>query len=243
MVGQGVGSLWHVRGIQEPVDRQEVEDAMVKPRVIETNVGIQDEEITQLFDVFARDMRDKGWNGAKTMIAAGIQPGDVLEVGPGPGYVGLEVAKRLKVRSLTGCEISPAMKALAEKNAAEYRIEANYVLGNAMEMPFPDESFDSVISNGSMHEWEDPVRVLREIYRVLRPGGCYCITDLRRDLAACKVWFVYQTTKPKKIRPGFLTSLHAAYTVQELEKLAAQAGLPAPKFQKDFFGLSLSGRK
>ena len=49
-------------------------------------------------------------------------------------------------------------------------------------MPFDDSSFDAVISNGSLHEWEDSKRVFNEIYRVLRQGGRYCITDLRRDV-------------------------------------------------------------
>ena len=39
-----------------------------------------------------------------------------------------------------------------------------------MEMPFEDESFDSVISNGSLHEWETPVRVFNEIYRCSVPA-------------------------------------------------------------------------
>lgn len=126
---------------------------MLKTRVIETNEGIQSEVTVEMFDVFARCMRDKGWNGVDGMIASGIKGGDVLELGPGPGYVGLELARKLHPDSLTGCEISPAMLRFARKNAADYGIAARYVQGNCMEMPFEDESFDSVISNGSLHEW------------------------------------------------------------------------------------------
>ena len=91
---------------------------MVKIRAIETNEGIQNEVTVEAFDAFARSMRDKGWNGVDGMIASGIKGGDVLEVGPGPGYVGLELAKKIHPKSLTGCEISPAMLRFAEKNAA-----------------------------------------------------------------------------------------------------------------------------
>lgn len=62
----------------------------MKTRTIETNEGIQDEVTVETFDVFARFMRDKGWNGVDDMIASGISGGDVLEIGPGPGYVGLD---------------------------------------------------------------------------------------------------------------------------------------------------------
>ena len=216
---------------------------MIKPRVIETNEGIQDRLTTAIFDSFARKMRDKGWSGVEEMIASGIGGGDILEIGPGPGYVGLELAIRMRPRSLTGCEISPAMLELAEKNAAEYGIPARFIQGNAMEMPFEEESFDGVISNGSLHEWEDPVRVFQEIYRVLRQGGRYCITDLRRDTALWKQGFVYASTKPKEMRPGLMTSLRAAYTVSEIRELLSGSELCASSVRKDFFGLCISGAK
>ncbi|MBC8569621.1 class I SAM-dependent methyltransferase [Zongyangia hominis] len=216
---------------------------MTKPRVTETNVGIQEEMTVAVFDQFARDMRDKGWNGVEDMIATGINGGELLEIGPGPGYVGLEVAKQLGNVTLTGCEISPAMIRLARNNAESYRIPATYVEGNAMDMPLPDESFDNVISNGSLHEWEDPVRVFDEIDRVLRPGGRYCITDLRRDAALWKKWFVYLSTKPKAMRPGLLTSLHASYTIQEVQVLLQKSTLKTAYVKSDFFGLSIWGAK
>lgn len=108
---------------------------MTKARVIETNSGIQNEATTKIFDVFARGMRDKGWNGVDGMIASGIQGGDVLEVGPGPGYVGLELAKsesplpdRLRDQ--------PAMIRLARKNAAEYGLTPNMSRPTQWRCPF-----------------------------------------------------------------------------------------------------------
>lgn len=67
-------------------------------------------------------------------------------------------------------------------------------------------SFVTVISNGSLHEWEHPIRAFHEISRVLRPGGRYCITDLRRDVHPLKQAMVYQSTQPKEMRPGLVTS-------------------------------------
>ncbi|TCL55247.1 methyltransferase family protein [Kineothrix alysoides] len=216
---------------------------MVKNRVIETNEGIQNEITVETFDVFARNMRDKGWNGVDGMIASGIKGGDVLEVGPGPGYVGLELAAKLHPASLTGCEISPAMLRFAEKNAAEYGIPARYVLGNCMNMPFEDESFDTVISNGSLHEWENPIRAFDEIFRVLRAGGRYCITDLRRDVHPLKKAMVYFSTQPKEMRPGFITSLNAAYTTFEITELLRHSNLHSATVTSDFFGLCIAGQK
>lgn len=214
---------------------------MVKSRVIETNEGIQNEATVEMFDAFARSMRDKGWNGVDSMISSGVKGGDVLEIGPGPGYVGLELAKKTCASSLTGCEISPAMIRFAQKNAAEYGISARYVLGNCMQMPFEDQSFDTVISNGSLHEWENPIRTFNEIYRVLRRGGRYCITDLRRDVHPLKKAMVYLSTQPKQMRPGLIASLNAAYTTNEITELLRHSNLSGAKVTADFLGLCITG--
>ena len=119
---------------------------MTKPRVPETNEGIQDALDVAVFDRFAQGMRDKGWNNVDTIIAAGVCAGDVLEIGPGPGYVGLEWLKACPEGRLTALEISPEMIAMATKNAAGYGFSSRvqYAEGNALEMPFSDDSFDAV---------------------------------------------------------------------------------------------------
>ncbi|MDL2217940.1 class I SAM-dependent methyltransferase [Christensenellaceae bacterium OttesenSCG-928-M15] len=216
---------------------------MQKTRIIETTQGIQDELTVEIFDAFARVQRDRGWNGVEGIIASGIPNGDLLEIGPGPGYVGLEIAKKLQPKSLTGLEISPAMLRFSEHNAHAYGIDARYVLGNAIEMPFENESFDGVFSNGSLHEWENPIKIFDEIYRVLRKGGRYCITDLRRDVHPLKKGMVYYSTKPKEMRPGLITSLCAAYTLPEITELLRLSKLHGTKVENDFFGLCIHGQK
>jgi len=216
---------------------------MLKPRVMETNEGIQNELTAQVFDAFAKTMRDKGWNGVDSMLQSGISSGNILEIGPGPGYIGLELLKKLSGAALTGCEISLAMIKIAEKNAASYGVDAKYVQGNAISMPFEDSSFDAVISNGSLHEWEDPKRVFNEIYRVLRQGGRYCVTDLRRDVGWLKRSMVYHSTNPKEMRPGLLSSLNASYTEGEILEILSGSSLKNASVKKEFFGLCISGEK
>ncbi len=218
---------------------------MVKERIIETNEGIQEEINTEIFDRFARIMRDRGWDNLDTFFKAGIISGNVLEIGPGPGYIGLEWLKKSSNSRLTGCEISPNMIKLAEKNSEEYGFEerARYIQGNAMRMPFEDEAFDAVFSNGSLHEWEDPIRVFNEIFRVLKPGGKYCLTDMRRNINPFVKWSIYFLSKPKKIRPGFLSSLNAAYTEDEIIELLGKSRLKNASVKKDFLGLNIFGDK
>ena len=218
---------------------------MLKQRIPETDEGIQDALTVEVFDQFARNMRDKGYHNIDGFLNAGIKGDGILEIGPGPGYVGLELLKALPDTRLTGCEISPEMRKLAQKNASAYGFadRVNYVQGNGMQMPFPDGMFDAVFSNGSLHEWEEPVQVFDEIHRVLRPGGAVCICDMRRDIAPLWKWMAYATTKPKAIRPGFLSSLNASYTVEEMQVLLSHSALHYAAVSRDFFGLTVSGTK
>jgi ubiquinone/menaquinone biosynthesis C-methylase UbiE len=135
-------------------------------------------------------------------------------VGPGPGYLGLEWLKKTKDTQLTGIEISANMVKLAEKNAEEYGLSSriNYVIGDARNMPFIDNTFDGVFTNGSLHEWAKPIDIFNEIYRVLKPGGVYFISDLRRDINFFIKWLMKALVKPKEIKPGFITSINASYT-------------------------------
>ncbi len=219
---------------------------MVKARIAETNEGIQGEFDVKEYDLFARGMRDRGWMETDGIIKSGIYFGAALEVGPGPGYLGLEWLKKTDNTTLTGLEISKNMIAVAEKNAGEYGIDpgrVKYVEGNAMEMPFPAGCFDAVFSSGSLHEWEEPLRIFSEIHRVLKPGGRYCICDLRRDLPFFIKWFFSISIKSVSMRHGLHTSLQAAYTENELEEIFTASPLKGACVRKDMFGISVFGIK
>jgi ubiquinone/menaquinone biosynthesis C-methylase UbiE len=207
---------------------------MVKPRIPETDEGIQGELDVREYNIFTRTLRDRGW-----META-------LEIGPGPGYLGLEWLKKTRDTRLVGLEISRNMIKIAEENAREYGFNSErleYLSGNAMEMPFPAGCFDGVFSGGSLHEWEEPLRILNEVYRVLKPGGRYCICDLRRDLPAFIRWFLYAAVKPASMRHGLSTSLGASYTKKELEEIMAASPLKGASIKVELFGITMSGIK
>lgn len=220
-----------------------MEDIKVKQRVPETNEGIQGELDVEVFNEFQRSMRDRGWVETKQIIASGIQSGHALEVGPGPGYLGLEWLKNTTDTRLSALEISANMIKVAQKNAREYGFDpsqVNYVQGNAMHMPFEADQFDAVFTNGSLHEWERPQDVLCEIARVLKPGGRFFISDLLRDSGLPVKWFLSLSTK-KIMRPGLKTSMQAAYTKRELEEIIAQTPLRGACVNAGAIGLSATG--
>jgi ubiquinone/menaquinone biosynthesis C-methylase UbiE len=218
---------------------------MVKQRIIETDQGITGEFNTKTYDQTMRRMRDRGWLGTKMIISAGLSSGLALEVGPGPGYLGLEWLKHTQGTALSGLDISEDMIAIAERNAREYGLtdRVKYVKGDARNMPFESEYFDAVFSNGSLHEWAYPEKILNEIARVLKPSGRYCVSDLRRDMNPLIKWFLWFVTRPKEIRPGLITSINASYAISEAEALLAKTRLQGWHVSKKPLGLVISGQK
>ncbi len=218
---------------------------MVHPRIVETSEGIQGEFDVRIYDKMQRRFRDKGWIETKRIITNGITNGSVLEIGPGPGYLGLEWLKNTKGTTLTGVEISPEMIAVAQKNAHEYHLESRvtYIQSDARTIPFDTAMFDGVFTNGSLHEWDEPKKIFNEISRVLKPAGRYFISDLRRDISPLLRSLMYLMTKPKSIRPGLITSLNASYTVDELTLLLHDTKLPDATVSKTMMGIEIIGMK
>jgi ubiquinone/menaquinone biosynthesis C-methylase UbiE len=218
---------------------------MVRPRVPETDEGIQGEFDVSIYDTFMRGMRDRGWMETKDIIKAGITSGLALELGPGPGYLGLEWLKMTNGTCLRGLEISQNMIEIAERNSREYgfmdRVE--YVRADACEMPFEDAYFDAVFSNGSLHEWARPEEITNEISRVLKPGGRYCLTDMKRNMNLFVKSFLRIMAKPQQIRPHLVSSINAAYTKAEMEELLSRTKLTGWQIDENPIGLVISGQR
>jgi ubiquinone/menaquinone biosynthesis C-methylase UbiE len=110
-------------------------------------------------------------------LVAGAPGADVLDLGCGGGHVGFAVAPH--VASVTACDLSPAMLDVVAKEAVARGLpNLRTVEGAAEHLPFPDASFDFVLSRYSAHHWGDLDAGLRETWRVLRPGGMAGFADV-----------------------------------------------------------------
>jgi ubiquinone/menaquinone biosynthesis C-methylase UbiE len=218
---------------------------MTRPRVPETNQGIQGEFTVEIYDQMQRRLRDKGWIETRDIIESGITRGLALEIGPGPGYLGLEWLKNTQATTLKGLDISADMIAVAERNARAYGLSerVEFVHSSGAELPFGDESFDAVFTAGSLHEWSEPQKTFNEIWRVLKTGGRVLISDFRRDMFPLLRWFLYLNARPKTIRPGLITSINASYTPDELKTLIQETELTSCEVLGTPIGVRITGIK
>jgi ubiquinone/menaquinone biosynthesis C-methylase UbiE len=119
-------------------------------------------------------------------IAADLGCGKILDVGTGPGYLPIEIAKRTESITVVGIDATAKMIQLANRRAKAEGLahRLTFLVGNAYSLMFQDDSFDMVVSTGVLHAWKDPVRALGECYRVLKPGGVAWILDPAQILTA-----------------------------------------------------------
>lgn len=121
--------------------------------------------------------------------AARIGDGHLLEIGCGLGYDALEFLKR-GVR-VTATDLSPRAVDLARRHLELEGAEPEEVrVENVLDLSFAPESFDAVWANGVLHHTGDPPRALREIRRVLRPGGRAIISHFYRRPSW--MWWVHR---------------------------------------------------
>lgn len=132
---------------------------------------------------------------------------DVLEVGPGPGIT--TDFLRPRVDRMTAIEIDPV---LAKSLDVRLRgTNVNVIHGDATVMPFEDARFSAAVCFTMLHHVPSPElqdKLLREVRRVLRPGGWFVGVDSRQNLAM-RLIHIHDTLVP--IDPGrFTTRLEAS---------------------------------
>lgn len=185
--------------------------------------------IARWYEKTTRKDMDEYRKTGQRLRAMAPENGAVLEVAPGPGFLAVELARGGKVR-VTGLDISKTFVELATKNAAEAGVRVDFRQGNASEMPFADDSFDLLVCRAAFKNFTQPEKALREMRRVLRPGGKGVVIDLRREATmedvrryvdglGLGVWDRWSTLFTFRFM-----LLKRAYTKAEMERMVQGAG-------------------
>lgn len=131
---------------------------------------------SRVYDVVARRFVRRFYRRIAEDVAATAPHGAaLLDVGTGPGVLLTEIAARRPDLELTGIDLSADMVATATRNLGT---RATVQAADVTALPYPDGSFDLVVSSLSLHHWDHPERAVPELARVLRPGGRLRIYDL-----------------------------------------------------------------
>jgi ubiquinone/menaquinone biosynthesis C-methylase UbiE len=113
----------------------------------------------------------------RAQLAPGLR---VLEIGCGTGNLALTAKRACPAAEVTGLDPDPAALAKGRRKAARARLTLRFDQGFAQALPYPDASFDRVLSSLMLHHLDDADRpaALREVRRVLEPGGSLHVLDL-----------------------------------------------------------------
>jgi len=104
------------------------------------------------------------------------QTADIIDIGCGGGYNIKRMLSRCAQGTIVGFDISAeSVKKAAKVNAGEKRVRI--VQGSVEKMPFEDERFDLATAFETVFFWPDTANNIKEVFRVLRSGGCFAVIN------------------------------------------------------------------
>jgi len=176
------------------------------------------------------------------------EAGTILEVAPGPGYLAVELARLGRYRVI-GLDVSHTFVEIAAENARKAGVQAEFRVGDAAAMPFADGMFDFVVCRAAFKNFSAPVDALREMRRVLKPGGEALVIDMHRDVTNEEIdsavramplsafdRLITKATFKYMLRPR-------AYTLDAFRAMAAEAGFSGCTVETDSIGFEATLQK
>lgn len=176
------------------------------------------------------------------------QGGRVLEVAPGPGYLSIDLARDPRYQ-VVGLDISQTFVDIAQAKAREAGVPVDFRHGNASAMPFEAGTFDLSICVAAFKNFTEPVEAIREMHRVLKPGGIAIIDDLRKDASLQDIDAGVKRMKLSPINAFFTRGsfrfllLKNAYTLDQMREFVSQTPFTSCEIRNDDIGMEVLLRK
>lgn len=190
--------------------------------------------VRQQYDQMAK-VYDRRWNNyilrTLSFIKAWAQilpEVTVLDIGCGTGEFERLVLSDHPTQQMVGVDISEKMLEIAKQKCQAYP-NVSFRTASASVLPFPDDSFDIIVSANAFHYFDDPKAALSEVQRVLKPNGTVVILDWCKDYFLCRVCDIVL----KFIDPAY----QQCYTQREFHNLLASTQFDVRGATKVRFGL------
>ena len=138
------------------------------------------DSVVGVYDLFVNVVNRRTHVALRRIVSEMIEPGDrALECACGTGLLTEVIAQRCA--SLTATDFAPKMLARARKNCAAFD-NITFAQADITALGYPDDCFDAVVAGNVIHLLDEPMKALRELDRVCRPGGRLIIpTYMNRD--------------------------------------------------------------
>ena len=145
---------------------------------------------------------------------------NILEIGMGNGFFVKEILQKNNHIKYTGGDFSEVMIAESERINAEWvdNGQATFVFADVVALPFENASFNKIFTINTIYFWEDAMKVLAEIKRVLLPKGTFILTLRQKRLMANYPFTKYGFTMFTKEAAVQLLSQNGFTILQAIEK-------------------------
>ena len=196
-------------------------------RIVEQEV-MDTAEAAEAYDAMEHGEVDNAF--VERVLALGAKSGHFLDVGTGPAQIPILLAQRCPEIRITALDLSKEMLKIAKRHIATAALTSRITLEqvDAKALPYPDNTFDGIISNSIVHHIHDSLRAMQEMSRVVKPGGLVLIRDLVRPetpeaaQAFVDTYAAEDTPYQQKL---YYDSFLAAFTIAEVNEMLAQMDL------------------
>lgn len=163
-------------------------------------------------------------------LIEGVPEPVAIDLGTGTAQIPVRMLEERADLRVVAADLAEHMLALAATRVAARGLGARCELArlDAKSVDRPAASFDLVMSNSTLHHLADPVALLREAARLVKPGGAIIVRDLLRPASEEDAWSIVEQAAPNdsaRQKRLFFDSLRAALTLDELRIAAEEAGL------------------
>ena len=189
------------------------------------------------------------WKSRTAALATAAMPGTALDVSTGTGDLAFRLAREQSTNSVIGLDLLPEMIAIARSRAVlgtDARV--SLIVGDALALPFPDSTFSCATAGFSLRNMPDAALAIREMTRVVRPGGRVALlelTPMKPGFRSRMFRFYFHGVVP--LAGKLIARDRAAYTylpqsvdrfyeAEELASILADSGLKRVRYRRLGFG-------